>query len=1158
MFQPNSESDTAELRMMPRAIFTIASANYISYAATLMQSVREHHPEVARYIVLADTYREFPGVDLAAEILTCGELGIPLIRNMQLWYSITEFNTAIKPFAFRHLFAALGHGEAVYLDPDILVLAPLREVFEALAAHSCVLTPHMMRPLQDGKEPSDLTIMKSGVYNLGFLGLRKDADTTGFVGWWSDRCVAHCRVDIAGNMFTDQRWMDLAPAFIEGVHILRHPGYNVAYWNLAHRRVEKLSDGSRQVNSRPLVFFHFSGIEMGNPKVLSRHQNRFSGDELVAVRELFEHYRTLVRAAGWERTAKCRYAFSAFPNGRPIESPMRRWLLRAIDDGRISTTEPARIDSNFFDLPDETAAARGISITRTMYQLWLDRSDLQTVFDIYTPDGLECYYNWFLTSSEAEGFDGRTLAAAEALRNADVVSATKSEQRRSPRWASVADTFWRGAAAEAETLLRSDVALTVENARVLLPLQAALAWELRVDLQKHYPLANLDSYQSFIAWVLGGGIVEGTLDPRLLSEDFIRPLLRASRLSLYYRDVPLTEGLLVTRGINIGREALGDWRRFPAERPGRLAHALWFAFVAPKLFRWPSALVEPVKSYFEEETEIAWAGFRLNRAELALWELRPDLQRRFPLTNPRSCWNFLYWLVVFGLRELKLSVDEFDPRLGRFLRTRSPRYPGLPQSVEMLYQTRLDLQSRFDISNNAGRLGLLVWAEQNFRKDYAGTPAETLYPLADDDQAEAGSSAVKLVHRAAVALTGQWKASTGRGEDIRRAAEALLALEFRDFLLIDRDSGRVLRPDGESLAPECRVEVGTNVVFLNADTALQDWHFLQETKVGAQRTIGFWAWELERLPPYWRQAFSFYDEIWAATEFARAAFAAEEARPVKSVPLAVAVPEVASQPRRAALGLPDDATVFLFMFDFHSFASRKNPEGVVAAFQRAFPRGTENVFLLLKTQCGGAAPEAWSRLNEMCTDPRIEIRDATVERADVIALIRSADAFVSLHRSEGFGRGPAEAMLLGKPVILTGYSGTADFATPDCAYVVGYELKPVAPDEYPGVPDDGNVVWAEPDIDMAASCMRRVHEEPEAARALGKRASERIAQLYGAAKVGAAMLEALGIAPVRAEQPPATVNGATGSGTAPAAPRPQRARRSRRLRPQAEPAIVAK
>src|SRR5205814_8919645 len=132
-----------------------------------------------------------------------------------------------------------------------------------------------------------------------------------------------------------------------------------------------------------------------------------------------EHYRTLVRAAGWERTAKYRYAFSAFPNGRPIESPMRRWLLRAIDDGRISTTEPARIDSNFFDVPDETAAARGISITRTMYQLWLDRPDLQTVFDIYTPDALECYYNWFLTSSETEGFDGRTLAAAMALGNAD-------------------------------------------------------------------------------------------------------------------------------------------------------------------------------------------------------------------------------------------------------------------------------------------------------------------------------------------------------------------------------------------------------------------------------------------------------------------------------------------------------------------------------------------------------------------------------------------------------------------------------------------------------------------------------------------------------------------------------------------------------------------
>ncbi len=212
-----------------RAIFTIVSRNYIAYAATLMQSVRDHHPDVARLIVLADTYRTFPGLDPAAELVFCEELGISLLSNMALWYTIIEFNTAIKPFIFRWLLDRHGFEQVVYLDPDILLFRPLTEVFDGLANHNIVLIPHVMAPLQDGKEPSDLSIMKSGVYNLGFLGVRNDADARALIDWWADRCTRHCRVDIAGHMFTDQRWMDLAPAFVPNPLILRHPGYDVAY-----------------------------------------------------------------------------------------------------------------------------------------------------------------------------------------------------------------------------------------------------------------------------------------------------------------------------------------------------------------------------------------------------------------------------------------------------------------------------------------------------------------------------------------------------------------------------------------------------------------------------------------------------------------------------------------------------------------------------------------------------------------------------------------------------------------------------------------------------------------------------------------------------------------------------------------------------------------
>lgn len=198
------------------------------------------------------------------------------------------------------------------------------------------------------------------------------------------------------------------------------------------------------------------------------------------------------------------------------------------------------------------------------------------------------------------------------------------------------------------------------------------------------------------------------------------------------------------------------------------------------------------------------------------------------------------------------------------------------------------------------------------------------------------------------------------------------------------------------------------------------------------------------------------------------------------------------------------------MFDFLSHARRKNPEAVIEAFMAAFPSGEEPARLLIKTQGGDRAPEEWRRLVDLCLDPRIELRDARIDRAEVIALIAATDAFVSLHRAEGFGRGPAEAMWLEKPVILTGYSGTRDFADRNTAFIVGHRMVPVLEDDYPGV--EGQA-WAEPDIHEAALAMRLVHAHPEEARAIAARGAARVKALYHPLVAGRAMQEALGLAP---------------------------------------------
>ncbi|MBV9785102.1 MAG: glycosyltransferase, partial [Acidisphaera sp.] len=1028
------------------AIFTIVSANYIGYAATLMQSVREFHPDAARFIVLADTGRVFPDTDLAAELLPCDALGIALIENMKLWYSIMEFNTAIKPSVFLQLFAR-GFGEVVYLDPDIVLFAPLAEVFAALEAHTLVLTPHMMQPLQDGHEPSDLTIMRSGVYNLGFLAMRNDDEGRRFARWWAERCFAHCRVDVPGNMFTDQRWMDLAPVFVSKPFILRHPGYNVAYWNIVHRQVERRGD-AWLVDGGMLVFFHFSGIEPDKPTVFSKHQNRFpdSASLPAPVAMLCDEYRRRVAANRWAATRGLPYGFGAFANGRPIEDFMRRWILRAIDDGRIDPHRPLEIDSEFFDAEDEVAAERGAVMTRFMYQFWLDREDLRRVFDVYDATGLENYIAWFLGGDgEAQGIDGRSIAAAMMLYDSDESQQVKPQHRPHP-WPSVAAASWDGPAAEVENFLRGDLEVSLGGVETLLPRQAALAWELRLDLRSYFPVADLEGLQEYLAWALTSGALERSFDPGLLTDRFIAHLAGLSNISSYFRDVPLTEGMMLTRKIPLRRDYLDGWLQFPTERKARLAHGLWYAFVAVKAYHWPSAMTAPVRRYFEEPGEIDCGGLRLSRGAEALRELRVDLQRLFPLKHANGHWSFLSWITTDGLRELGLTLDEFDPRLRGFLGQVSPRFPGVPQALEMVHAARVDLQNAFDLSTEAGRAGLLHWGDHHFTPTYLDTPLAAAYP--PRPAAALTAEALPEPHRAPVGLTGQWSAASGRGEDVRCTARSLLAAGYDDFLIIDRDSGAVLRPDGAAL-PAGPVELEANIVHLNADTAYDDWQFLKRQGVASRRSIGYWAWELDSLPRRWLHAYSFYDEIWAATEFARAAFARAALRPVTLLPLAVVPPEVMVHADRARLGLPEDATVFFFMFDFRSYATRKNPEAVVQAFLRAFPRGDEPVRLLIKTQGGAAAALPWRRLNALCHDRRIEIRDVALERADLLALIDSADAFVSLHRSEGFGRGPAEAMLMGKPVILTDYSGTRDFASADCAYPVRYALRPVADDEYP-------------------------------------------------------------------------------------------------------------
>ncbi len=281
---------------------------------------------------------------------------------------------------------------------------------------------------------------------------------------------------------------------------------------------------------------------------------------------------------------------------------------------------------------------------------------------------------------------------------------------------------------------------------------------------------------------------------------------------------------------------------------------------------------------------------------------------------------------------------------------------------------------------------------------------------------------------------------------------------------------------------------GVDLVFVNPDFLDQAMSEIGPSHMEGRMRVACWFWELPKIPQGWLPAIKDFDAILVASRFVEDAFLRVTDKPVLRVPLPLYAGNDSGLSRQD-FGMHEGVFYFLCMFDFHSAVARKNPHAVIKAFKRAFPERAD-VGLVVKSSNGqyhGAAlHELLGLANE---DPRIMVRDEVLEKAHVQSLLRCCDAFVSLHRSEGFGLVMAEAMGMGKPVIATRWSGNLDFMSDDNSCLVDVHLRPVVDGEYPHEPGD---VWSEPDVENAALHMRRLFEDAGYARAIGERARDDI------------------------------------------------------------------
>jgi glycosyltransferase involved in cell wall biosynthesis len=513
---------------------------------------------------------------------------------------------------------------------------------------------------------------------------------------------------------------------------------------------------------------------------------------------------------------------------------------------------------------------------------------------------------------------------------------------------------------------------------------------------------------------------------------------------------------------------------------------------------------------------IAGVEIEVPKVVSLLAKYRSDAVKEFVKNGKVQNELFFAWVVVCGLSEHQLSeyvpgalISSLDKPIPKTLCNTNTGEESVPAATLLMYLVwRLmdgKTQESHNLFTNKGRFAFMGWffgvvdtlgiepllagRWRAWIQSPEGEAALNLYKVKVSSLKWSRSKVQEIKESTSkqadkpfgLNIYGFAYGELGIGEDLRMAVECCEVAGIA-YHVVNVDAGDTRQADlhlkGKVSYSTELPPYNTNLFCLPAfDTVSRVFMQKGAAVFEGYRNIGWWPWELSVFPEAWKPyAFELVDEVWASSTFLEGMYKKATYKPVKLVPLAVSVARLKSYPRKH-YGLPDKKFLFLYIFDFNSSVARKNPIATVRAFKQAFELADNTVGLVLKTMNTKPNNPEWQAFIKECiTDKRIQLIIETLDRPEVLGLINACDAYLSLHRAEGFGRTLAEAMLLGKPVIATNYSGNVDYMSQSSTYLVDANLINIKDAEYQWVDLEDKQVWADISIPSAVNQIRNVRK----------------------------------------------------------------------------------